>query len=1295
MLTAHLLHQRRTTCLLSLKYARKLLFRACQLLLVLAAVLFVTRNWVSRAVSQRVASSLLGTKVEIDRVFVGWNAIRVDGMQVFEPNDRTKVQIQVDRVAITTSILQGLLSGVWLDSVSITNPQLHLHFAADGKLLSQFPESSGNESGSPTIPIRSLKVSNASVIVHQDAEQKILIAGANLAAHFGHFAVVRAQITDLFSGTLAFQSRIDLTSFVGKSQLMINHCRFNRHLIPRGLMPSSEPWSSLSAGFSVNATVNHAGQQASFAKHPVQIRVTLDDVAAKDFGTVVEQLTLLASMDDQGLNLDVTVEMLDGQTKLKATTDAVVAPMTAQITSEVTNCNLTPLMRLLDLPIAIKALGDVTTRSSVNWDGSSIRFDHSIKARGHDIRVDELALTDASFQSDCRGQVDLSSQPLDLLTAVKGSIMGQVTLPDIDLRCLSQSLAIDDLSGTVGGDASFSASLNELLDWSTVQANATLRSTGIRGHGMKLSDSQITCVLDAGKIKVGFPEIVVSDSQGAMLASARGSLTTSSEEPIVHGSVDLKLTNLTNIATTFGMHADLWGGSLSNQISLRVASESIANPERWNVVSTFASHNLVVAGEPIDDVILVGHLNKGDVTVAPTTLRWRENVCTIALSGRLQQNLIGDAEFSAGPVSLADVADVCSTSLQMDVPLTGIGFLAGRFSGNAKERNFHSSGQAVAKDVIYAGTGIGSANLNWVADNTGLQIQSASNDFVGGKFSLLAMLRSFQWNQSTLECEFSGIQIPRLSRVFSNSLSATGTLDGGCSLALSGAIQDLSGSAWVISRGFLVERIPIENAGGKIKLAAGVLSVTSQANCMRGSVTGRLSGEWAELLRFANAPADLRRLPLFGEAEIKGLAINECISTLRLDPVLHPLSGLVHATCKRNEADVRDGTMCSATGSFENLRWDSARLSQMITAKVDLYPDRIKLTSIDGRFADGQLNGRAEVLLGNDPRGTFQFSANRVNLRQAAAPIQRSLGSVSGTASVRVSGRIGQTLAGRMDVSADNSTVASLNVRAVRMPFDWTITPSTKNLTWRCRSGVVEVGNGKINVATEGEYSRALDMRLTAKLSQIDTTRLIRGNTTGAGILNGQVNLWARRATRPEQIAGDFDLTMAQVDSLELPILDQLDQLVRLSPSLGATRDNTGVMRGRLSNGQLHVDRLAITQSNVQVLMDGAASLDGRLDFDITAATGTVGPADGLSFLTDSPLMLAAPAPVALVLKANEAMKDRVVHVHVGGTANKPTLRLQPAKQLTQDTLRFFLTAGFGADVANIAEQSRQNRQLR
>ncbi len=54
-------------------------------------------------------------------------------------------------------------------------------------------------------------------------------------------------------------------------------------------------------------------------------------------------------------------------------------------------------------------------------------------------------------------------------------------------------------------------------------------------------------------------------------------------------------------------------------------------------------------------------------------------------------------------------------------------------------------------------------------------------------------------------------------------------------------------------------------------------------------------------------------------------------------------------------------------------------------------------------------------------------------------------------------------------------------------------------------------------------------------------------------------------------------------------------------------------------------------------------------------------------------------------------MKNRVVHVHVAGTAQRPILQLQPGKTLTQDAIRFFLVGNLGSQVATAATANRSS----
>ena len=100
---------------------------------------------------------------------------------------------------------------------------------------------------------------------------------------------------------------------------------------------------------------------------------------------------------------------------------------------------------------------------------------------------------------------------------------------------------------------------------------------------------------------------------------------------------------------------------------------------------------------------------------------------------------------------------------------------------------------------------------------------------------------------------------------------------------------------------------------------------------------------------------------------------------------------------------------------------------------------------------------------------------------------------------------------------------------------------------------------------------------------------------------------------------------------------------------------------------------MTLAAANAQILAEGTATLQGRLNLQVMAKTDETGPADQLLKLANSPLLAAAPTPILIVAKANDALKDRVVHLRVGGTAARPMIRLEPGRQLGQEAIKFFM----------------------
>ncbi|MDA1232900.1 MAG: hypothetical protein O2856_19195, partial [Planctomycetota bacterium] len=342
--------------------------------------------------------------------------------------------------------------------------------------------------------------------------------------------------------------------------------------------------------------------------------------------------------------------------------------------------------------------------------------------------------------------------------------------------------------------------------------------------------------------------------------------------------------------------------------------------------------------------------------------------------------------------------------------------------------------------------------------------------------------------------------------------------------------------------------------------------------------------------------------------------------------------------------------------------------------------DGVANVAFRGAVLESQLEGDASTRL--------------ADLSAWLAPIPGISDSASGAVSFSISGRLGSTSTATARVAASNIEVGGLMIRKLRFPIVCSFQSQSSQVRWQSRGGSLNVGGGNVTINSEGSLTNGLaTMATSVDIRHVDTAKLMPGKSISAGIIDGTVNLQSKRANEAKDLTGRFHLELSRIQMLELPGSESLMQLVNLPTFSGPSRaqDDGGSIDGRLAGGLLHVDTLALSKSGVLLLMSGTSTLEGRLDFDVIALTTQTGPADGLFALSDSPLMLAAPAPVTLLIKANEAIKDRIIHIHVGGTGARPALRLQPGKTLSQDALRFFVAGTLGNRTADLA--LRQQRQ--
>ncbi|MCO8123984.1 AsmA-like C-terminal region-containing protein [Stieleria sp. TO1_6] len=1255
----------------------------------------LARNSITRVAAVHIASRVIGARVEIGSVSIGWSQISVRQIKLFEPAMANQQQLLVERMSVVPNLLMGLRRGIWLERIEVEKPLIHVRLDADGKLLSQFPQGSQTEStGEFNLPLQQIRVIDAGLVVHQFGRQDWKVDRVEMRADVGANIEANAVVPDLLGARIDVRCSLDAKTLGGSSRLSLAGMKIDTTELARlPLVPADLAAERISAemGFTLEGT--HPANELNPLAHSFQFQGDVHGIYSERLKTLCEHVSVSATYDTDELIVAAKADPLRGRCAVNVTANLIADRPTVSMHAELADLHLHSVARLApELEQFDSRLQASASIQCAMTDGG-IDFDGRITSRATQNEYDKIALPDIDSLVSASGRL-VPDQP----NSLQGVVNGQINSQPFDLTPLADLLGLPPAHGSIASLSQFEIPLGSINDPATYAGHLNLQIQGIECSELTVDDTTVIAKLKSGLAEVSVSEIVIRDAERSAIATVSPTLEASLlGKGRLSSRVQLALKPSRAIVSRIGAAQLDPQGEILVQAQAECGIASLQNPADWSVDVRLQAIELAALGETLQDIEWQARLKAGGLEMDPLVLTWRDSLCTVDASGAIGTAISLDGNVSVERLQLKDLGDVASRFSSTPLPLSGLASVDGKFailqSLDGTGPVVKASGVARLERAVYANAAIGNARLNWDADLSGLLLSSASEEFLGGQYQITARMRDLDWTRTQLEGKFAGIQVPRLVAMSGQPVPSTGTLQGGCRLTSLASLQELSGEAWLESRQVSVQRLPIEIGVAKVTVAGGELAVQSEGRIADGHFDVVFDGSIPQLTNhFATPNRPLSTVPVTGQFKLAGLSIHELVDSLGLPREAMTIGGTLSAECSRDQAAWDGRHLCVASGAVEDLRLRNAGLSERITVDMTLMPDRLEVNGIRGRLADGMLSGTALVRLESIPTGHFDVAAKRVNLRRLASPL--GVQDVSGTGTVSLRGRIGPIITGAVDITADNVVAAGVAVRQARFPVTWSFTPNSKIARWQCRSGVVATGGGNVRVATEGNYANSLTMNTAVHVEKVDLAKLMRSGSVGSGIVDGEASLRAKRARTTKQLVGDYAFEMKNIQALEIPILNQLPKMVTLSPPVPGRGQDGGIVRGRIGSGLVYLDELAVHQSNVQVMVSGTATMEGRLDLDVVASTESESPADQLVSLLDSPLMLAAPAPVALVVKANELLKDRVVRVHVGGTADRPTLRLQPGKQLSQDAVRFFLTNSFGSTVSGLAN-SKTNTQRR
>jgi translocation and assembly module TamB len=224
-----------------------------------------------------------------------------------------------------------------------------------------------------------------------------------------------------------------------------------------------------------------------------------------------------------------------------------------------------------------------------------------------------------------------------------------------------------------------------------------------------------------------------------------------------------------------------------------------------------------------------------------------------------------------------------------------------------------------------------------------------------------------------------------------------------------------------------------------------------------------------------------------------------------------------------------------------------------------------------------------------------------------------------------------------------------------------------------------QIGRGRAKVNAE-VCRDANGLRLSGNLNLLDADlrHLVSAASEVTSYAQGQVSMrveFAGSNVRSlNDLTADIDGTLHQVQARQMPGLSLLVPF--LGPGAGNSTFQDGDLKARLGAGVIRVQRLGLAGTYLALVLEGNITLQGRLDLDVSARTG--------SLLGIDPLLLrvlslrippVGPLPIALILRTSELLANQVVHLRLTGTVKNPQVEAQPVRLLSDTATRFFLAS--------------------
>lgn len=1231
-----------------MRTARRIGFAAIVLLLLAAAGAWFGGRSV---VASRLTASI-GLPVEVTSLSVGASSSTV-GLRVGDAADPLLTAEEATVAGSPWALADA-------SAVTLKNVKFTLRVTTDDKLKTQFPKAAGGG----TIP--PIAVEALTIAIHQDGRPAFTvtnIAGTLTAAEGGYKVAGTADDATWGKWTVA-------GSFVpgGTTTVVLTTPEAGVTLEQLRSIPfiPLDVWDHVRPRGRTGAMVTLEFPPQGRVKYRVQLDVKTADVDVTDIdcpfqkasGGVVIENGVVTLTDVKGGLAAGTVEgggvlnFVPVPSRLEFKIAAAGLDV-KQMPQEwgVSKYNVTGQVRgKLDIDLKVHPDGRLETGGSgaavvdnAQWNGLPVDIKIRLKPDGPRFRFERIN-ADLGHVS-----LVLPARPQPPAPDLDAAVEAKVTLKDVDVAELLKKLEVTTdykLGGKVTVVASIAVPFGQPERTRGYRLKGKFTAPVLTLEGLTLADTSADLAFTEGQLtltnlKAGFP-----NSAGRVTGTATVGI-----DPPGDLTADLNLSRVPLAAVLKALPLSAEPGvtaTVDGTANFRSPWPKLGDPAAWTGSAKLSTPAVAFAGLSATDVTLTATLADGMLAVTPAAGKVAGTPATFTGTLGLTKPYSFTATLSTKPGEAADLRPLLA-GLSIPFPVTGKLAVDAKATGTFGPTAFTSTGTAAVEDLTVRDSGGNSLQARWEWSPERLKLPEFSAKLFGGTVAGTADVPLTATGKGSFSATFTDLDTAAAGKgVGDIPLTVAGKASGKVAGTFPAGPKAADFTLDLTAEKLTLQGVPTEQVKATVNAANKTAKYKLEGKALGGSF--EVTGQYP--------PGEK------GSLRVRGLELKRLGGE-----TLGPLRGTVDAF-----AEI-DGGFDTGTGraTVRGLRWGDAFLAGELSGSLKLAAGQLELVDFGGPFAGGDLRVRGRVPADDPKRNYFTAVLTRADSHTLFAPVPELKEIVTGEVSAVLRGRVGRVGRGSGTLELPRGTLFGFAVAELRVPFDWQSGAAGLG-HFTIRESVGHAGSGRLT--GDAEYTWGFEPRLDArvKFTDVKLAAVAPGiPAVGGSRFTGKFDIKGENVRSANDLSGNLTGTLNEAAVSQLPVFRQLTPY--LSPTGAVAPFQSGEVVARLGKGTFRLERLALSNPGGSSLFaDGTINLNKRLDLDVVATIGTVGPAVPILRTLSVALPPIGPVPLVVIREVSRALSNRVIRLHVTGTTDSPHVQLNAAALLSDNAVRYLFS---------------------